>query len=74
MAVAGAGRTDAGVHAAGQVASARGHAAPSTAPTLRRALNAMLPRAIRVLQVEERDAGFHARFSAQQQDATSTAS
>ena len=33
-------------------------------PTLRRALNAMLPRAIRVLHVEDREAGFHARFSA----------
>jgi tRNA pseudouridine38-40 synthase len=63
VAVAGAGRTDAGVHAAGQVASAEVTTALD-APTLRRALNSMLPRAIRVLHVEERDAGFHARFSA----------
>jgi tRNA pseudouridine38-40 synthase len=63
VAVAGAGRTDAGVHAAGQVASAEVMNALD-APTLRRALNAMLPRAIRVLHVEEREAGFHARFSA----------
>jgi tRNA pseudouridine38-40 synthase len=61
--VAGAGRTDAGVHAAGQVASAEVTTALD-APTLRRALNAMLPRAIRVLHVEDREAGFHARFSA----------
>jgi tRNA pseudouridine38-40 synthase len=33
-------------------------------PTLRRALNAALPRSLRVLQVEECAAGFHARFSA----------
>ena len=64
VSVAGAGRTDAGVHATGQVASAQVTLALD-APTLRRALNAMLPRAIRVLQVEEREAGFHARFSAQ---------
>jgi tRNA pseudouridine38-40 synthase len=63
VAVAGAGRTDAGVHAAGQVASAEVTNALD-APTLRRALNSMLPRAIRVLHVEEREAGFHARFSA----------
>lgn len=61
--VAGAGRTDAGVHAAGQVASAEVTTALDGA-TLRRALNAMLPRAIRVLHVEDREAGFHARFSA----------
>jgi tRNA pseudouridine38-40 synthase len=61
--VHGAGRTDAGVHAVGQVASVRvtcGH----DAATLTRALNAQLPDEIRVLSVEEADAGFHARFSA----------
>jgi len=61
--VHGAGRTDAGVHAAGQVASVRvtcGH----DAATLTRALNAQLPEEIRVLSVEEAAAGFHARFSA----------
>jgi tRNA pseudouridine38-40 synthase len=64
VAVAAAGRTDAGVHAAGQVASAE-VTSVLDGRTLRRALNSMLPRAIRVLQVEDRDAGFHARFSAQ---------
>ena len=63
VAVAGAGRTDAGVHAAGQVASAE-VTLVLDAVTLRRALNAMLPPAIRVLAVEEREPGFHARFSA----------
>ena len=59
----GAGRTDAGVHALGQVASVRltcGH----DVSTLRRALNAQLPEDIRVLLVEEVPEDFHARFSA----------
>jgi tRNA pseudouridine38-40 synthase len=61
--LAGAGRTDAGVHAAGQVASAR-VMLTLDGPALRRALNAVLPRTLRVLDVEERPDGFHARFSA----------
>jgi tRNA pseudouridine38-40 synthase len=63
VAVAGAGRTDSGVHAAGQVASAEVTLTLDES-TLRRALNAMIPPAIRVLRVEEREPGFHARFSA----------
>src|SRR5262245_30203863 len=59
----GAGRTDAGVHALGQVASARLTVTHDTA-TLTRALNANLPDEIRVRAVEEADAAFHARFSA----------
>jgi tRNA pseudouridine38-40 synthase len=61
--VHGAGRTDAGVHALGQVASA---ALTSTLDrlTLARALNAVLPRGVRVLALEDAAAGFHARFSA----------
>ena len=61
--VHGAGRTDAGVHALGQVASVEvtfGH----DAATLARALNAQLPEDVRVLSVEEAAPGFHARFSA----------
>jgi tRNA pseudouridine38-40 synthase len=61
--VAGAGRTDAGVHASGQVASAQ-VTLTLDGPTLQRALNAMLPPALRVLQVEDRADGFHARLSA----------
>jgi tRNA pseudouridine38-40 synthase len=63
VSVAGAGRTDAGVHALAQVASC---AVVSTLPagTLCRALNAALPPAVRVLEVEEAPEGFHARFSA----------
>lgn len=60
--VAGAGRTDAGVHAAGQVASAR-VTGTHDAETYRRALNAKLPEDVRVLRVEDAPPGFHARFS-----------
>lgn len=61
--VHGAGRTDAGVHALGQVASVS-MAATIETPTLARALNAVLPAGVRVLGVDEMPAGFHARFSA----------
>jgi tRNA pseudouridine38-40 synthase len=61
--VHGAGRTDAGVHALGQVASARMTSQLDPA-TLTRAINAHLPPDIRILAVEDRDDGFHARFSA----------
>jgi tRNA pseudouridine38-40 synthase len=61
--VVGAGRTDAGVHALGQVASCRiDHPLPAT--RLAAALNAMLPADIRVLEVEEVDDAFHARYGA----------
>ncbi len=59
----GAGRTDAGVHALGQVASARIGAALDD-DTLTRALNANLPPTIRVSAVETVPDDFHARFSA----------
>lgn len=61
--VHGAGRTDAGVHALAQVASVRLTATIEPA-TLARALNAVLPAAVRVLDVEEVPDDFHARFSA----------
>lgn len=59
----GAGRTDAGVHALGQVASARLNTALDES-TFARALNAQLPEAIRILRVERVEESFHARFSA----------
>lgn len=59
----GAGRTDAGVHALGQVASA-GMTVAHEPATLVRALNAHLPPDIRVTAVEDVAADFHARFSA----------
>jgi tRNA pseudouridine38-40 synthase len=61
--VHGAGRTDAGVHALGQVASAEVSFAHDVS-TLTRALNAHLPEDVRVLAVEEAAPGFHARFNA----------
>lgn len=63
----GAGRTDAGVHALGQVASVR-LAAAHEPETIGRALNAQLPPDVRVLSVEERPADFHARFSARSKE------
>ena len=61
--VVGAGRTDAGVHALGQVASVR--LAHDIEPrVLARALNAKLPADIRVLGADAVGAGFHARYSA----------
>jgi tRNA pseudouridine38-40 synthase len=60
----GSGRTDAGVHALAQVAS---FVTESSVPTANfvRALNDILPAAIRVLEVTEAPADFHARHSAQ---------
>jgi tRNA pseudouridine38-40 synthase len=60
--VLGAGRTDAGVHALGQVASAV-VSFNHDVTTLQRALNAHLPPDIRVLSVAEGNPEFHARFS-----------
>jgi tRNA pseudouridine38-40 synthase len=60
----GAGRTDAGVHARGQVAHLD-LAADWRADTVRDAINAHLrPHPIAVLAAERTDAGFDARFSA----------
>jgi tRNA pseudouridine38-40 synthase len=62
-ALIGAGRTDAGVHAEGQVASAR--VTTRLAPdALRRALNAELPKDLVVLALAPAPAGFHARRDA----------
>jgi tRNA pseudouridine38-40 synthase len=63
VAVAGAGRTDAGVHALGQVASFALASAWDPADLLR-ALNAVLPEDVRVLDASSRDEEFHARRSA----------
>jgi tRNA pseudouridine38-40 synthase len=59
----GSGRTDAGVHALGQVASFRTQSGLS-AEEFQRALNALLPPAIRILSAEEVGPDFHARWSA----------
>jgi len=59
----GSGRTDAGVHALAQVASCQ-IASPIPAKNLAQALNHVLPPAVRVLEVREEAADFHARHSA----------
>jgi tRNA pseudouridine38-40 synthase len=59
----GSGRTDAGVHALGQVASFA-LAAPIPAENLQRALNRTLPPAIRILEAKIVPSTFHARHSA----------
>jgi tRNA pseudouridine38-40 synthase len=61
--VHGAGRTDAGVHALAQTASAI-VTTELAGPTLVRAMNAVLPLDVRVLTVEDMPPGFHARFDA----------
>jgi tRNA pseudouridine38-40 synthase len=62
--VTGSGRTDAGVHARGQVANFETIRSIDT-DALLRGLNALLPAEIRVWQVEEVAQEFHARRSAQ---------
>src|SRR3979411_1601251 len=59
----GAGRTDAGVHALGQVASFKTSSALS-ASEFQRALNALLPPTIRIVGADEVGPTFHARWSA----------
>lgn len=58
----GSGRTDAGVHALGQVASVSLKAQIPVA-NLHRALNRILPASIRVIATEAVDESFHARHS-----------
>jgi tRNA pseudouridine38-40 synthase len=59
----GAGRTDAGVHAFGQVGSFRTQSHLS-AQEFQRALNALLPPTIRIVGAEETGPDFNARWSA----------
>jgi tRNA pseudouridine38-40 synthase len=60
----GASRTDTGVHALGQVAHFKTQSLLS-AEEFQRALNALLPPAIRILAAEEVGPDFHARWQAQ---------
>src|SRR5215472_14534681 len=59
----GAGRTDAGVHALGQVGSFRTQSRLS-AGEFQHALNALLPPAIRIVGADETGPDFNARWSA----------
>jgi tRNA pseudouridine38-40 synthase len=61
--VVAAGRTDAGVHAEGQVASAEIETTMAC-PELQRALNTVLPRDLAVAGLEEQPDGFHAQHDA----------
>lgn len=61
--VVASGRTDAGVHALGQVANFRTEATYDCA-TIQKALNALLPQDIRVLDVADAAEDFHANYSA----------
>jgi tRNA pseudouridine38-40 synthase len=64
LSIHGAGRTDAGVHALGQVAHFH-TSSELTAQEFQRAFNALLPPTIRVLEAEEMGPDFHARWQAQ---------
>ncbi len=60
----GSGRTDAGVHALGQIAHFDPPADSRMTPDAwRRALNATLPPSVRILRATRVSADFHARFS-----------
>ncbi len=64
VAVVGSGRTDAGVHAEGQVANVRLSGSKFTPDKLRHAINGNMWRDIRILKSEKAPDDFHARFSA----------
>ena len=59
----GAGRTDAGVHAYGQVATFACDL-PMPLTSLKRAVNNFLPSDVRIVDLDFVDASFHARYSA----------
>lgn len=61
--VIGAGRTDAGVHAIGQVASFKTSSGLSS-DVIKRALNANLPDDIRILDAFDAETDFHPRYDA----------
>ena len=61
--VQGSGRTDAGVHARGQVANAKMHT-DMTPEEIRNYMNRYLPEDIGILSVEEVDERFHSRLLA----------
>jgi len=62
----GSGRTDSGVHAAGQVANFSTDIASIPAERFTVALNSLLPRDVRILGSREVPASFHARFDARE--------
>jgi tRNA pseudouridine38-40 synthase len=61
--IAGAGRTDSGVHAKGQVASFQTESSLNCSMIVR-GLNGVLPKDVVALDVRDAPKGFHARFNA----------
>jgi tRNA pseudouridine38-40 synthase len=61
--VIGSGRTDAGVHSLGQTANFKTKS-KLDCDNIQRALNSILPKDIRIREIEQVRADFHARFSA----------
>jgi len=64
VSITGAGRTDAGVHAAGQTANFYTDIDSIPKEKFIPALNSILPKDVRVLEAQEVPQEFHARFSA----------
>lgn len=64
VALIGSGRTDSGVHAAGQVANFMTDIASIPPVRFIQALNSMLPHDVRILDSRKVSAAFHARFDA----------
>ena len=64
VALNGAGRTDAGVHAAAQAANFYTSIKDMEAGRFVPALNSLLPKDVRILEASETAADFHARFDA----------
>jgi len=62
--ITGAGRTDSGVHATGQVANFYTDIKNISADRFVPALNSLLPQDVRILYAEDAEDNFHARFSA----------
>lgn len=63
LAVWGSGRTDAGVHAANQVANFK-TSCPIPCPNLVKALNDLLPCSVRIKEASDVPLSFHARYGA----------
>lgn len=61
--VSGSGRTDSGVHSVGQIANFKTKSKMPMA-VMQRALNSLLPKDIVIVDIEEANLNFHARFDA----------
>lgn len=62
--ITGAGRTDSGVHARGQVANFSSDLGSVPAEKYCDALNSILPKDVRILESSETDPNFHSRYDA----------